>query len=65
VRGPRMIGFTWWSETRRNDGNPAHDTDMQLEGHPELAPVFVERVGRYPQGLGRFPVSPAWSADGR
>jgi hypothetical protein len=44
-RWPRMIGFAWWNERWPNDSNPAHDTDMRLQGNPALASVFKTYVG--------------------
>jgi hypothetical protein len=61
-RGSRPICFSWWSETCQNDDHPAHDTDMQLQGIPELALVSLERMGESPHVLGRFPRSPSWPA---
>jgi hypothetical protein len=58
-RWPRLIGFAWWNERWQNDDDLAHDTDMQLQGDPDLAQVFAERVGGNPSVLGRMPGWPA------
>ncbi len=45
-RWPRVIGFSWWNERWENDDDPAHNTDMRVQGSPALAEVFRTRLAQ-------------------
>jgi hypothetical protein len=53
-RWPRVAGFSWWNERWQNDDDPAHDTSMRLQDHPDLAAAFRVWVGGQPAVLGRI-----------
>ncbi|MBI4675786.1 MAG: beta-mannanase [Chloroflexi bacterium] len=53
-RWARVKGFSWWNETWQNDGDPAHDTDMRVQGNPALASEFQTFVGNNANVLGQL-----------
>lgn len=53
-RYQNLIGFSWWNEAWKNDGNPAHNTTMRIQDNPDLEAVFQEMIGNNPNVIGEI-----------
>jgi len=52
LRWPRLVGFSWWNETWRNDNDPSHNTDFRVQDNPALENVFRSYVAKNDKVLG-------------
>ena len=57
-RWPRLIGFSWWNSTFRNDPVSGGLSDMRVEVSPQLETLFRRYAGQNPAVLGQ-PISRA------
>jgi hypothetical protein len=52
-RWPKVIGFSWWNATFKNDPVTGGISNMQIQGNPKLEAIFRQYVGENPNVLGR------------
>jgi beta-mannanase len=52
-RWPKVIGFSWWNSTFKNDPLTGGLSDMRVQQSPELQTIFRNYVGRNHAVLGR------------
>ncbi len=45
-RWPKVIGFSWWNATFRNDPVTGGLSNMQVQENPKLQAIFRDYVGR-------------------
>ena len=55
-RWPKVIGFSWWNATFKNDTVTGRLSNMQVQENPRLLAIFRKYVGRKQTVIGR-PIS--------
>jgi len=63
-RWPKVIGFSWWNTTFKDDPVTGGLSDMQVQNNPELRAIFRKYVGRNHAVLSR-PSSQVVALDGQ
>ncbi|HXW14131.1 MAG TPA: hypothetical protein VEN79_06455, partial [Terriglobia bacterium] len=44
-RWPKVIGFSWWNATFKNDPRTGRQSNMQVQENPKLQAIFRHYVG--------------------
>jgi len=52
-RWPKVMGFSWWNTTFKNDPVTGGVSNMQVQDNPQLQAIFQDHIGRNPNVLGR------------